>query len=504
MLKIGDFSKLSRVSVRMLRHYDDIGLLKPAQIDEITGYRYYHEEQLFVIGRITALKDMGFALADIIKMLAVYDDKDKIDEFLIKKQGELEQEAKQTEYKLMLLASARKRLRKEQIMNYDVNVKTIPERYAATVQMVIPRYEDEGKLWNMLGECKTPLVPADPCLAAAVFMDKEYKEENVEVMIWMTVKGIYEDTEHVKFQTLPAVKVASYILKGSYEGINDATAIVVSWMKDNGYTVSGPMFNIYHVGPAQTQNPDEFVTEICFPIAQDSLELYTGNGIEFFFKKIEVEVEEAIMAFDFKKEYKEFYMPKNKPEIVNVPEANYIAVRGKGNPNEEGGAYQQAISVLYAVAYTIKMSYKTDYKIKGFFEYVVPPLEGFWWQDDAEGVDYSDKSTFNWISVIRLPDFVTKADFEWAVETATKKKKIDCSSAEYLTIEEGLCVQIMHLGSFDDEPATVALMDDYLEQNGYVNDMNKNRLHHEIYMSDARKVIPEKWKTVIRHPIKKV
>ena len=370
--------------------------------------------------------------------------------------------------------------------------------------MVIPRYEDEGKLWNMLGECKTPLVPADPCLAAAVFMDKEYKEENVEVMIWMTVKGIYEDTEHVKFQTLPAVKVASYILKGSYEGINDATAIVVSWMKDNGYTVSGPMFNIYHVGPAQTQNPDEFVTEICFPIAQDSLELYTGNGIEFFFKKIEVEVEEAIMAFDFKKEYKEFYMPKNKPEIVNVPEANYIAVRGKGNPNEEGGAYQQAISVLYAVAYTIKMSYKTDYKIKGFFEYVVPPLEGFWWQDDAEGVDYSDKSTFNWISVIRLPDFVTKADFEWAVETATKKKKIDCSSAEYLTIEEGLCVQIMHLGSFDDEPATVALMDDYLEQNGYVNDMNKNRLHHEIYMSDARKVIPEKWKTVIRHPIKKV
>ena len=167
----------------------------------------------------------------------------------------------------MLLDSARKRLRKEQIMNYDVNVKTIPERYVATVQMVIPSYEDEGMLWNMLGECKTTLVPADPCLGAAVFMDKEYKEENVEVMIWMTVKGIYEDTEHVKLQTLPAVKVTSYILKGSYEGINDATAIVVSWMKDNGYTVSGPMFNIYHVGPAQTQNPDEFVTEICFPIA---------------------------------------------------------------------------------------------------------------------------------------------------------------------------------------------------------------------------------------------
>ena len=146
------------------------------------------------------------------------------------------------------------------------------------------------------------------------------------------------------------------------------------------------------------------------------------------------------MAFDFKKEYKEFYMPKNKPNIVNIPKANYIAVRGKGNPNEEGGAYQQAIGVLYAVAYTLKMSYKTDYKIEGFFEYVVPPLEGFWWQDNVDGVDYSDKSTFNWISVIRLPAFVSKENFDWAVETATKKKKLDCSSAEYLTIDEGLCV----------------------------------------------------------------
>ena len=173
------------------------------------------------------------------------------------------------------------------------------------------------------------------------------------------------------------------------------------------------------------------------------------------------------MAFDFKKEYKEFYMPKNKPVIVNVPEANYIAVRGEGNPNEEGGAYQQAIGVLYAIAYTLRMSYKTDYKIEGFFEYVVPPLEGFWWQDDIDGVNYADKDSFHWISVIRLPDFVNEKDFEWAVETATKKKKIDCSSAEFLTIDEGLCVQIMHLGSFDDEPATVALMDEYLKQNDY-------------------------------------
>lgn len=210
------------------------------------------------------------------------------------------------------------------------------------------------------------------------------------------------------------------------------------------------------------------------------------------------------MAFDFKKEYKEFYMPKNKPEIVNVPKANYVAVRGKGNPNEEGGAYQQAISVLYAVAYTLKMSYKTDYKIEGFFEYVVPPLEGFWWQDGIDGVDYTDKSTFNWISVIRLPDFITEKDFNWAVKTATKKKKLDCSSAEFLTIDEGLCVQIMHLGAFDDEPATVALMDKYLDEKGYVNDISDTRFHHEIYMSDARKVAPEKWKTVIRHPIKNI
>lgn len=227
------------------------------------------------------------------------------------------------------------------------------------------------------------------------------------------------------------------------------------------------------------------------------------------------------MAFDFKKEYKEFYMPKNKPEIVKIPPMNYVAVRGKGNPNVECGDYQQAISILYAVAYTLKMSYKTDYKIEGFFEYVVPPLEGFWWQgeqhpvdaemrtdrtdrrENVKGIDYSNKDTFNWISVIRLPDFITEKDFAWAVQTATKKKKIDCSPAEFLTIDEGLCVQIMHQGSFDSEPATVALLEDYLKEQGYENNINEQRLHHEIYISDARKVAPEKWKTVIRHPIKK-
>ena len=209
------------------------------------------------------------------------------------------------------------------------------------------------------------------------------------------------------------------------------------------------------------------------------------------------------MAFDFKKEYKEFYMPKNKPEIVTVPQANYIAVRGKGNPNEIDGAYQKAISILYAVAYTLKMSYKTEHKIEGFFEYVVPPLEGFWWQDNVDGIDYADKAAFNWISVIRLPEFITQKDFEWAVETASEKKKLDCSSAEFLTVDVGLCVQIMHVGAFDDEPQTVTLMDEYIAQNGYENDITESRLHHEIYLSDARKVAPEKWKTVIRHPIKR-
>ena len=209
------------------------------------------------------------------------------------------------------------------------------------------------------------------------------------------------------------------------------------------------------------------------------------------------------MSFDFKKEYKEFYLPKNKPQIVNVPKANYIAIRGQGNPNEEGGAYQRAISVLYAVAYTLKMSYKTDYKIAGFFEYVVPPLEGFWWQDGICGVDYSKKDEFNWISIIRLPDFITRENFDWAVKTASEKKKIDCSKAEFLTIEEGLCVQIMHFGSYDDEPASLEKMDKYLEENGYEKDFSDTRLHHEIYLSDPRKSTPDKQKTVIRHPVKK-
>ena len=209
------------------------------------------------------------------------------------------------------------------------------------------------------------------------------------------------------------------------------------------------------------------------------------------------------MAFDFVKEYREFYLPKNQPEIVTVPRASYIAVRGSGDPNETDGAYQQAISVLYAVAYTLKMSYKTDHRIEGFYDYVIPPLEGFWRQDGIDGVDYGRKADFHWISVIRLPNFITENDFAWAVETASKKKKLDCFRAEFLTIDEGLCVQIMHIGPFDAEPETVSLMDRYIADHSYRNDFSNTRMHHEIYLSDARKVPPEKWKTVIRHPIRK-
>ena len=209
------------------------------------------------------------------------------------------------------------------------------------------------------------------------------------------------------------------------------------------------------------------------------------------------------MAFDFKKEYKEFYMPKNKPGIVTVPSMNYIAVQGQGDPNQEDGEYKQSIALLYGIAFTIKMSKMGDHRIDGYFDYVVPPLEGFWWQDGVVGIDYAHKETFRWISVIRLPDFVTKADFDWAAEEAAWKKKTDFSKVEFLTYDEGLCVQCMHIGPYDDEPDTVERMHRYMEEQGYTLDISDQRLHHEIYLSDARRIAPEKLKTVIRHPIRK-
>ncbi len=209
------------------------------------------------------------------------------------------------------------------------------------------------------------------------------------------------------------------------------------------------------------------------------------------------------MAFDYKKEYKEYYMPKNKPCIVEIPSMNYIAVRGKGDPNIEGSEYKNSISLLYAIAFTIKMSKLGSHKIEGYFDYVVPPLEGFWRQEGTAEIDYSRKADFQFISVIRLPDFVTENDFHWAIEEATKKKKQDFSKVEFLTYNEGLCVQCMHIGSYDDEPQTIRLMHDYMNTQGYEPDITDKRLHHEIYLSDARKTAPERLKTVIRHPVKK-
>lgn len=268
MLKIGEFSKLSRVSVRMLRHYDEIGLLKPAETDRFTDYRYYREDQLPTVCRITALKDMGFSLADIVRLLEIYDDKEKLERCFAKRRKELEQLSRDTEYKLTLLDAAVNRLRKEESMNYNVTIKTIPTRYAATVHMTIPRYEDEGCVWStMISEtAHMKLVEADPCLCAVTFLDGEYKEKNVEVMAWKTVKGNYSDTEHVKFMTLPEVTVASCTFKGGYHLITEVYAAVAAWLDANGYESAGPMFNIYHVSPHETNDSNEFVTEVCYPV----------------------------------------------------------------------------------------------------------------------------------------------------------------------------------------------------------------------------------------------
>ena len=214
------------------------------------------------------------------------------------------------------------------------------------------------------------------------------------------------------------------------------------------------------------------------------------------------------MPFDYKKEFKEFYLPPAKPKIVHIPKMQFVAVRGKGNPNKEDGEYKRALTVQYAIAYTIKMSKMGDYKIAGYFDFVVPPLEGFWWQEKngviVPGFDYTDKASFNWISVIRLPDFVTQKDFEWAKESVAAKKGLDCSRAELFQLEEGDCVQIMHIGSYDDEPVTIKLLDNFVRENGYELDFSDTRLHHEIYLSDPRKTAPEKLKTLIRHPVRKV
>ena len=270
MLKIGEFSKLSRVSVRMLRHYDQKGLLTPSEIDPMTGYRYYSENQLSQVFRITALKDLGFSLAAIREILTIYDDREALDAYLKVREAELTALWEDTTQKLRLLETARKRLRKDDNMKYNVTVKTLPERYAACVHMTIPRYQDEGMVWGVL--CSETdamkLVPDDPCYCSVTFLDAEYKERDVEVEAQKTVKGQYPDTEHVKFRTLPAVTYASCTYQGGYEHIGEVNAAVAAWIEANGYRYAGPMFNIYHVSPHETQNPDEFVTEVCYPITK--------------------------------------------------------------------------------------------------------------------------------------------------------------------------------------------------------------------------------------------
>lgn len=270
MLKIGDFSKLSRVSIRMLRHYDKIGLLRPVEIDPFTGYRYYSEEQLLAAGRITALKDMGFQLSVICEILRCSDDSERLEGYLHAREAELETLLHETAYRLRLLETARERLRKEHTMNYEVTVKTLPQRCAACLRTTIPSYAAEGTVWNILCGETDPLgiLPANPCLRSVTFLDGEYKETDVEVEAQKTVQRLYPDTEHVRFRVLPPVTFASATYKGPYSLVGEVNAAVAAWVSANGYDYAGPMFNIYHVSPYETQDPEEFVTEVCYPVTR--------------------------------------------------------------------------------------------------------------------------------------------------------------------------------------------------------------------------------------------
>ena len=268
MLKIGEFSKLSRISVRMLRHYDEIGLLMPEEIDPFTGYRYYSEAQLFTAGRINALKDMGFRLCDAAELLKCWEDQETLERRLLAQREAALLQAEEAARRLRLLDTALERLRKDEPMKYDVTVKTIPERQVASVRQIIPSYDMEGSLWEIFLKetAHMHIQDGDPVLCSATFYDGEYKESDVDVEIQKTVRGAYPDTEHVKFKTMPAVEVASAVCRGSYEQIGEATAAVVSWVEASGWAFDGPAFFIYHVSPHETNNPEEFVTELCYPV----------------------------------------------------------------------------------------------------------------------------------------------------------------------------------------------------------------------------------------------
>lgn len=269
MLKIGEFSKLSRVSIRMLRHYDELGLLAPQSIDPFTGYRYYGEDQLPLAGQICALKDMGFGLAEVKAILACQRDRAVLDRFLADKQVELTRREETIRQQLRLLDTARKRLRKDEpMMQYNVSLKTLPQRQVASVRMTLPSYDQEGMLWSVLVSetASLKLQPDDPCYCSVIFHDGEYKEADVDVEAQKTVKGTYPDTEHVKFKTMPPVTFASATYRGPYSKISEVNAAVAAWVRDNGYVYDGFAFNIYHVSPHETSNPEEFVTEVCYPV----------------------------------------------------------------------------------------------------------------------------------------------------------------------------------------------------------------------------------------------
>ena len=275
MLKIGEFSKLSHVSVRMLRHYDEIGLLHPQRVDPITGYRLYGEEQLFTAGKINVSRGMGFGLTAIAGLLHEADPQ-KLRAMLERQQESLREQSEEMSQMLHRIKLAIAQLGEESTMaNYDVTIKEIAPRYVASVRDILESYNYEGRLWHymMKETADQNLTPANPCLAFGIFHDAEYKERDVDVEIQMTVEGNYHDTEHVRFKTEPAVCVASAIHYGSYETISDASAAVAAWVEKNGYQMCGVMFNVYHVSPHETQNPDELVTEVCIPVKRrDSAE----------------------------------------------------------------------------------------------------------------------------------------------------------------------------------------------------------------------------------------
>lgn len=269
MLKIGDFSKLSRISIRMLRHYDEIGILHPEYVDNFTGYRYYSEAQLPTAGKIQALKSLGFSLSVIKEILVKYEDVSEMEQFFLIKQKELEEENQAIQQKLKFLDSMLKWLRKDgNLMDYNVTLKTIPERYVASVRQVIPAYDQEGILWEMMcREAERQKVQlAAPCYGMAIFHDEGHKEHDPDVEIQSAVVGKYQDTEHVKFKTVPPIQIASVTYKGSYDQMARVNAAVANWVVENGYDFDGKSFCIYHVSPGETSNPDELVTEVCFPV----------------------------------------------------------------------------------------------------------------------------------------------------------------------------------------------------------------------------------------------